>query len=114
MANTLDFNAVKKEYLNVTLPDENKTLIMVCTPTKALLQELLSVEDKFKNSETSDNSLDQVLGELYELIARIMSRNKGGIVITKERLESCLDFEDLIIFFKSYIAFVQKVKLGKN
>ena len=81
-------------------------------PTKALVEELVSIRDSFTDND--NDSLDQGLSDLYDLVARVMSRNKGGIKITKERLEKCLDFEDIIIFFNSYLAFVNSAKNSKN
>jgi uncharacterized UPF0160 family protein len=114
MANTLNFNTVKKQYLTVTLPDEKNTLLMVCMPTKSLFEELNSIKSNFNSTDNSDESLDQALSDLYDLVARVMSRNKAGVKITKEALEKCLDFEDIILFFQSYLTFVNSVKSSKN
>ena len=114
MSNTLDFNTITKQYLTVVLPDEKNTRLLITTPTKSLLEELSQIEQKFKGTGASDDSMDQALGDLYDLIARVMSRNKAGVKITKEDLEKCLDFEDIIIFFKSYLAFVKGIKASKN
>lgn len=114
MANILNFNTAKKQYLTVTLPDEKNTTIMVCMPTKSLFEELDSIKQGFVSADNTAESLDQALGDLYDLVARIMSRNKGGVKITKEDLENCLDFEDIILFFQSYLTFVNSVKASKN
>lgn len=114
MANVLNFNNAKKQYLTVTLPNERKTTLMVCMPTKSLYEELDSITHSFNSADNTEESLDQTLGNLYDLVARIMSRNKGGIKITREDLENCLDFEDIILFFRSYLTFVNSVKSSKN
>ena len=113
MANVLNFNTTKKQYLTVTLPDEKNTTLMVCMPTKALFEELDSIKHSF-GSANNNESLNQALEDLYDLVARIMSRNKGGVKITKEDLENCLDFEDIVLFFQSYLTFVNGVKTSKN
>ena len=41
MAKSLNFNNVVKQYLTVTLPDENNTRLLIGTPTKAVMDELL-------------------------------------------------------------------------
>ena len=105
MADTLNFNTLKKRFLTITLPDENQTTIMVGTPTKALLDEL-------ENLEIGGN--ETALDDLYGLIARLMSRNKGGVKISRELLEGCLDIEDLVEFIKSYKAFLSGIKTLKN
>ena len=109
---TLNFNNTKKQYLTVVLPDEKNTTLFISMPTKALVEELISIRDGF--ADTDNDSLDQGLCDLYDLVARVMSRNKGGVKITRERLEKCLDFEDIIIFFNSYMAFVNSAKNSKN
>lgn len=114
MANVLNFNTAKKQYLTVTLPDEKNTTLMVCMPTKSLFEELDSIKHSFSSDKNTEESLDQVLGELYDLVARVMSRNKVGVKITKKDLEKCLDFEDIVIFFRSYMTFVNSVKSSKN
>jgi hypothetical protein len=112
MANTLNFNNVKKRYLTVTLADEKKTTLMIGTPTKAILDEMESLQGAIEefNDDTSSEALDSV----YLLCARLMSRNKGGIKITKENLEEIFDFEDIVIFFNAYISFVHEVTRTKN
>ena len=109
MANVLNFNTTKKQYMTVILPDEKNTTLMVCMPTKALFEELTSIKDTLN---ATDN--DQIISDLYDLVARLASRNKGGIQVTKEYLESCLDFEDIITFIRSYTVFIKSVKSSKN
>ena len=110
---TLNFNTTKKQYLNVILPDEKNTTLLISMPTKSLFTELDSIKNNFSNLKTNE-SLDSALNELYDLVARIMSRNKGGIEITTERLENCLDFEDVVLFLNSYLAFINNVQASKN
>lgn len=108
MANVLNFNTAKKQYLTITLPDAKQTTIMVCTPTKALLNRLENME-----TDLTEGS-DSVMDDLYELIAQLMSRNKGGVKITREQLEECLDIEDVIMFIKSYKTFLGTIQNLKN
>lgn len=110
MAKTLDFNKIKKRYFTVTLADEKNTTLMICTPTKEIMDEFISMKD----SLTAENMGDDAISELYELCAKIMCRNKGGIKITKEYLESLFDFEDVIIFIKSYTDFINELTDSKN
>lgn len=109
MARSLDFNNLKKRYWTVTLPDENKTVLMISTPTKAVLDSLLTLKDSF-GEDLSDDAID----DLYEICAKIMSRNKAGHVITKEAVQNCLDFEDIIVFIRAYTDFIVEVSSAKN
>lgn len=113
MSKSLNFNNVKKRYLSVTLADENNTTLLIGTPTKALMDDLTSLQD---NLETIGDDVDNIeaLDDLFASCARIMSRNKGGIKITKEFLEDIFDYEDIMIFFNAYIDFVSELANSKN
>ena len=110
MAQTLDFNKTKKEYLTIILPDEDKTRIQVMTPTKRLLAEIMTILPDTSGGMPSEEDLNA----LYEFCAQLMSRNKAGKKITGEQLAECLDFEDVIAFFETYTDFVTKVSGSKN
>ena len=118
MAKPLNFNNVKKEYLPVTLRDGNgsdkkPTFILVGTPTKGLLEDLTQLQSTF--DETTDNNYaPEVIDDLYNACAKIMSRNKTGRKITKEHLEDIFDFEDIMIFFRAYMEFVNELVNSKN
>ena len=110
MVQTLDFNKVKKNYFTVTLNDENRTRLMLLTPTKRLLTEMLS---KFPDNIEGVPS-DDDLNTLYDLTARLMNRNKTGIRVTDEQLAELLDIEDLITFFNAYTDFIKQLANAKN
>ena len=54
------------------------------------------------------------IDELYEIVARILSHNKTGVKITKEKVEELLDFEDVIVFIQAYSDFIAEVTGSKN
>ena len=112
MSNILNFNNVTKQYLTITFADEKNTTIMVGTPTKALLRELVDLEKNIRNIDPENNF--GALDELYSVCAKIMSRNKTGFKVTKEFLEENLDFEDSLIFLKGYMSFVSRLSKQKN
>lgn len=110
MAKSLDFNALKKQYLTVTLPDENRTKLLITTPTKKVLDSFISIKDSL-----SDEAMqEEAVNELYEIVAKIMSHNKAGIKITRERIDDMFDFEDVIIFIRAYTDFIGEVTSSKN
>lgn len=112
MAKTLNFNTVRKQYLTLTFNDENKTTVMVGTPTKAIMTELLAVS---KSLESDGDEISQdTLDELFYISARVISRNKGGVNITKEFLEELFDIEDLLLFFNTYMSFITELANTKN
>lgn len=109
MAKTLDFNTLKKQYLTVTLTDEEKTKVMIIPPTKKVLNDFLSMKESL-----SGDIGDQAIDELYGLVAKLMSHNKVGKVITKETIESTMDVEDIIVFIRAYTEFIAEVTNSKN
>lgn len=109
----LDFNKVKKTYLSVTLADEKNTTIMIGTPTKAIMDDLAVLQSVIDSISEDDADIDAT-NDLYSACAKVMSRNKGKIKITKEYLEEIFDFEDIIIFFNAYMDFVTEVTSAKN
>lgn len=109
----LNFNKVKKTYLTVTFSDEDNTTIMIGTPTKAIMDDLLELQDELNNINEDETDLDST-DNLYSACAKVMSRNKGGIKISKEFLEEIFDFEDITIFFDTYMKFIDEVTNGTN
>lgn len=105
MAHVLDFNTRKKEYLTVKLNDEKKTVLMIGTPTKAVLEEFKALEV---------GSSDETIDDLYNVCAKVMSFNKGGIKITAEYLEGFFDIDDITAFFNGYAEFIKSVTEAKN
>lgn len=112
MAKSLNYNSIKKQYLTVTLADEKQTTIMIGTPTKSDMDELKSLQGVIESlGEDTDSEKMDVM---FTLCARLMSRNKGGIEITKEKIEDIFDLEDIVIFFHAYQDFLSEVMGGKN
>ena len=112
MAKTLNFNTVKKQYLTLTFNDEKKTTVMVGTPTKAIMNELIAISGNLENDgdEISESTID----DLFYLSSRVISRNKGGVNISKEYLEEIFDIEDLLLFFNTYMQFITELANTKN
>jgi hypothetical protein len=110
MANTFDFNKVKLKTMNVTLSDEKKTTLIITTPDKKLMEELKSFKNLTQNLDETD-----VLDSLYELAAKIMSRNKNGVKVSAEMLKELYDNIGYIIaFLNAYTDFVKDLIGSKN
>ena len=110
MSNTFDFNKLKKKYMTVILPDENKTTVLVTTPSKATFDSFVNI----KNALEDDNLGDEAINELYEIIANILNQNKAHIKFTREKVSELFDFEDIIVFIKAYTTFIKEVTNQKN
>lgn len=114
MAKSLNFGNVKKQYLTVTLADENNTTLMIGTPKKGVMTELLLLKDSLESIQEGDDNAAEAMDDLYGACAKIMSCNKGGVQITKEMLEDDFDLEDILIFFNAYMGFVDEISKSKN
>ena len=114
MANTLNFNKIKKQYMTVTLADKDETTIMIAPPTKKMMDDLIVLQENLQKLEDNEDETTEATEDLYSACARIMSRNKGGIEITTEFLSDIFDFEDIFIFFNAYMEFITEVTNQKN
>ena len=112
MANTLNFNTLKKQYMTVTLPDEKQTVLMIGTPTKNTMTEVIHLERILSSGQVEDDI--ELMNDIYSVSAKIMSRNKAGITIDKKYIEKYLDYEDIVVFFYSYVQFIGTLGNQKN
>lgn len=106
MAKTLDFNKLKKPFITITLNDKEKTKINVLPPSKKLFEDINIIRNRLidmVNLPIEEIEEKDVVGEFYEAVANAMSRNKEEIEITKEMLETLLDFKDIWTFLDLYI-----------
>ena len=106
---TLDFTTQKKEYLTVKLNDDKGTVLMIGTPTKKILEEFVLINEQMNNQVTAD-----VVNDIYNVCAKIMSFNKGGIKITPDDLGEFFDLGDITLFFEVYGEFMTTVTGAKN
>lgn len=107
---SLNFNSIEKKFLTVTLNDEENTTLLIMSPTKKVLDSLMKMQGITDSKGIADEQIDS----LYEACATIMSRNKGKVNISKDKLENIFDIEDLVIFFKEYMSFIHQQMARKN
>lgn len=110
MAKPLNLNALKKKFFTVTLPDEKKTTLLIGTPTKAVMDEFIALQSNVDNAD----SQAEIMDDLYDICAKIMSRNRTKRPISKDFVAENMDFEDVLVFIKAYTEFIQEVSGGKN
>ena len=113
MVKSLNFNNVKKQFFAVTLADEKNTVLMIGTPTKAIMDDLTVLQNSMNSVSDNENN-NKATDDLYSACARVMSRNKAGVKVTKEFLAEIFDFEDITIFFNAYMKFIDEVISSKN
>lgn len=105
MAKTFDFNKIKEKTMNVVLSDEAKTLLILKTPNKALMESLQNIQDEIRHSEDED----ELIESLYDVTAKIMSRNKNEKVITSELLKELYpDIDFILEFITAYMEFIDE------
>lgn len=111
MGKTLDFTTRKKEYLTVKLNDEKKTVLMIGTPTKEILDEFIEINERVTEGGGADK---EALDDVFRVCAKIMSFNKGGIKITDKYLAGFFDIDDVMVFFNAYGEFMTSITHSKN
>lgn len=107
MAKPFDFNNRKRAYMTVNL---GETTLLVTTPTKSVMESLLALHERFGAGEVNEN----VVNDLYDICARILSQNKAGVQVDRETIEDTVDFEGLVQFIQAYTEFISEVTNSKN
>jgi hypothetical protein len=105
----LDFTKSAKRYLAINLIDNQ--LIRVRMPTKRVFDALLGLKDHLTSLTTEDGGQ---LGDIYDLIAVVLSNNLEHKPVTSEYLAELLDIEDVQTFFQGYMAFISGVVSDPN
>jgi hypothetical protein len=110
MAKSFDFNKIKPKTMTVTLSDEAKTVLAVMTPDKKLRDDLVSL---YEGVDEGDD--DEIIEALYDLSARVMSRNKQGIDISADQLKEMYpDHTYVMAFLNAYVDFIGELTNSKN
>ena len=105
----LDFTQSAKRYLAVNLIDNQR--IRVRMPTKKVFDALLGLKDHLTGLTADDGGQ---LGEIYDLIAIVLSNNLEHQPVTSAYLAELLDIEDVQTFFQGYMAFISEVLADPN
>lgn len=109
MATVLDFSKAKKPTLPIKFPDNS--VIHVYTPSKRMLEQLLSIKDQLDGAAQND---PDSINQLYDIAARLMSNNKTGRQMTGDKLGEMLDVGDIVTFFRVYTEFINELSAVKN
>jgi hypothetical protein len=105
----LDFTKSAKRYLAINLIDNQ--LIRVRMPTKRVFDALLGLKDHLTSLTTDDGGQ---LGDIYDLIAVVLSNNLEHKPVTSDYLAELFDIEDVQTFFQGYMAFINGVVSDPN
>lgn len=114
MAKSLDFNKINRPVLQLTMKDDQKTVIKVSTPSEALIEELDATLPEIQGIMAGGNK--EAIECAYELAAKLINYNRSFVKVTPEELRTkySLDLESLIIFFSAYIDFIGEITNAKN
>ena len=114
MSRTLDFNAIEKPTLDVTMRDKERTVLHLSVPSVDFVEKMQALEPtikKMKNGSTRENFI-----KLYGFFAEVLSHNEDCIKVTAEDLRDIykLNLVDLFTLYSAYEAFIEDIKNAKN
>lgn len=104
----LNFNNVKKRYMNVTMRDDK--VFLVCMPKKKIFERFLDLQKELKDKEPEGSLID----DMYDLTAEILANNKLGREVTTAYVADTFDVEDIQILFTEYMNFVSQASNDPN
>lgn len=103
---SLNFKTLQRPTLDLEFLDGPHPVIRVCYPTVDMIEELQTMDlDVLKKGDRES------VRESYEFAAKLISNNRDFFKVTGEELEKTykLEFYDLILFFKAYMAYIDGV-----
>lgn len=118
MSKSIDITSKKRPTIAVILPCKRrffsrKQRLDVYTPTKSTRELFTFLGEsliKISNNSATESDLDL----LYDVTARILSRNKQGIELSANDLEVRLEIRDIIAILKEYADFLTNEVESKN
>ena len=125
----VNFTKAKRNYMVLTFDDEREKdgkieeyerTICVGMPKKRVFSALIDMQeliDKRSEAETTaekNKANREVIDELYDLTAKILSNNMKGEKITTEWVEEQFSTEELQLFFAQYVKFVNGEAISPN
>lgn len=110
----LDFNALERPVLELTLKDEARTVVRATAPTEELVERLVAASSEIQKA-INDNT-GETIKALFELIADLMNCNVDGLVFTAESLRDKYGMKlyEATVFVKVYLDFIQEINSAKN
>lgn len=117
----INFQKAKRNYMTLTFDDEREIdgkketyekTICVGMPKKRVfsalmdMQEIMDKREEAQTAKERNEANREIIDELYELTAKILSNNLKGETITTEWVEDQFTTEELKEFFDQYVKFV--------
>lgn len=122
----VNFQKAKRNYMALVFDDENEKgetyerTIMVGMPKKRVftalmdMQEVLNQKQDAQTAQEKNEADRQIIDELYELTAHILSNNLKGEKFTTEWVEEQMTTEEIKMFFAQYVKFVKGEATSPN
>lgn len=106
MANSFDFNKIKRSFFTAQLKDGRKLLVKM--PMKKTFEKMTSLNDM------GDVSPNEAMDELGGICAEILSNNMKGEPVSTGYMVDNYDTEEMTLFVEAYMDFVSGVKSDPN
>ena len=111
----LNLNTVQRPTLNLTMMDEEQTVLRVKVPTLDMFKKVQAMSSSLDGVESGDKDSEEAL---YEVLAHLLSCNRDYIKVTADELKTDgkyhLDLEDAILVFRAYVNFISSIANAKN
>lgn len=111
---TLDFNALTPPTLELTMMDDDHTVLAVTPPTEGEAERVAALGQELQKVYTAKDAA--TLQGVYTFIAELLSHNLNGITVTAEELRDKYRMRQwhLLAFMQQYVAFLGDIKDAKN
>lgn len=107
MAAAFDFNKIKPTFMSVTLTDGRKLLVGM--PKKKTFERISALREM-----ASEDYQGNLMEDLCELCAEILSNNQKKEPVTVAALEENYEFDHLWALINAYVDFISQVKRDPN
>lgn len=110
----LDFRAIEQPNIEIVLLDDDNTTIHVTTPTHGMVKQLESMKQVLASLDSKSD--ENALNKSYEFVAKLMSVNREGLLITGKALRETYRISPLSLleFVRAYFDFIEEIKAAKN
>lgn len=129
----VNFQKARRNYMVLTFDDEREVekdgkkvkeeyerVIQVGMPKKRVfsalmdMQEIMDKRDDAQTKEEKNEANREIIDELYDLTAKILSNNLKGEIITTEWVEDQFSTDEIKGFFAQYVKFVNGEAANPN
>ncbi len=125
----VNFQKAKRNYMVLTFDDEREDdgrireyerTVCVGMPKKRVFSALMDMQEIMDKREEAQTAAEknqanrEIINELYELVAQILSNNMKGEKITEEWVADQFSTEEIKEFFNMYIKFVNGEAASPN